>query len=220
MSDHEENWIDKLRAVAAERQQQPRKRTLGTMFGAMGSAIGTILGKTSHVILKANREGGTPILRKETVMKKDQPFRILIVDDYQIVRRGIRAVLQEEPGCEVVGEAAEGFDALKKAEDLQPDVVLLDISLPELNGLSAASRIREVAPTSEIIFLSYHQSPEVVCEAFKIGAKGFICKSDLAHELLDAVRAIGRKEIFLSRGVAYLRSRLTGIHDQPLRKAG
>jgi len=220
VSDHEENWIDKLRAVAAERQQQPRKRTLGTMFGAMGSAIGTILGKTSHVILKANREGGTPILRKETVMKKDQPFRILIVDDYQIVRRGIRAVLQEEPGCEVVGEAAEGFDALKKAEDLQPDVVLLDISLPELNGLSAAYRIHQVAPQSKILFVSYHDSPEVVCEAFNAGAKGFICKSDLAHELVEAVRAIGRKEIFLSQTVAHLRSRLTGIPDQPMRKAG
>jgi DNA-binding NarL/FixJ family response regulator len=188
------------------------------MFGAMGSAIGTLLGKTSHVIVKANT--GTPKPRKETVMGKAQLFRALIVDDCQIVRRGIRAVLQEEPGCEVMGEAAEGFDALKKAEDLQPDVVWLDISLPELNGLSAAYRIRQVAPKSEILFVSYHDSPEVVCEAFKAGARGFICKSDLAHELVGAVRAIGRKEIFLTQTVAHLRSRLTEIPDQPMRKAG
>ncbi len=219
MSDHEESWIDKFRAAAADREP-PRKTILGTMLGAMGSVVDRIVRKTFNSVGNAKGPGAAPEARKEGVMERYHPLRILIVDDYQIVRRGIRAILLEEPGYEVVAEAAEGFDALKKAEDLQPYVVLLDISLPELNGLSAASRIREVAPTSEIIFLSYHQSPEVVCEAFKIGAKGFICKSDLAHELLDAVRAIGRKEIFLSRGVAYLRSRLTGIHDQPLRKAG
>lgn len=218
MSDHEQSWIDKFRAAAADREP-PRKRIVGSMLGAMASVVDKIVRKSFNFMGKAKGPGAAPKPRKEAVMVRHRPFRILIVDDYQIVRRGIRAILQEEPGCEVVGEAAEGFDALKKAEDLQPDVILLDISLPELNGLSAAVRIHEVAPTSEIVFLSHHQSPEVVCEAFNTGAKGFICKSDLAHELLDAVRAIGRKEIYLSQGVAYLRSRLTGIHDQPMREA-
>lgn len=117
-------------------------------------------------------------------------LRIPVVDDSDAVRHGRISLLASEPNWTVAGEAEDGIDAASKAQQLKPDVVLLDISLPRVNGLVAAQVIRRLVPDAEIIFVSQHSSRGFVEEAFKVGARGYLCKADLASQLLDAVRAV------------------------------
>jgi DNA-binding NarL/FixJ family response regulator len=124
--------------------------------------------------------------------------RILMVDDHDVVRRGIRSVLSAECDWEVVGEAAAGMDAIRKAEELKPDLVLLDISLPDMSGIDVAPRIRQASPDSKILFLSQHDSIQVANEALKTGARGFVAKADAARELPGAIRTVLTGNIFLS----------------------
>lgn len=124
--------------------------------------------------------------------------RVLMVDDHDVVRRGIRSVLSSEADLEVVGEAAAGMEAVQKAEELRPDLILLDISLPDINGIDVAVRIRRVAPESQILFLSQHDSIQVANEALKTGARGFVAKSEAARELTGAIRTVLSGSIFLS----------------------
>lgn len=124
--------------------------------------------------------------------------RVLMVDDHDVVRRGIRSVLANESDLEVVGEAAAGMEAVRKAEELQPDLILLDISLPDINGIDVAVRIRKIAPESQILFLSQHDSIQVANEALKTGARGFVAKADAARELPGAIRTVISGSIFLS----------------------
>jgi DNA-binding NarL/FixJ family response regulator len=124
--------------------------------------------------------------------------RILMVDDHDVVRRGIRSVLSAESDLEVVGEAAAGMDAIRKAEELKPDLVLLDISLPDMSGIDVAPRIRQASPESKILFLSQHDSIQVANEALKTGARGFVAKADAARELPGAIRTVLTGNIFLS----------------------
>ena len=125
-------------------------------------------------------------------------MRILMVDDHDVVRRGIRSVLSAESDLEVVGEAAAGMDAIRKAEELKPDLVLLDISLPDMSGIDVAPRIRQASPESKILFLSQHDSIQVANEALKTGARGFVAKADAARELPGAIRTVLTGNIFLS----------------------
>jgi DNA-binding NarL/FixJ family response regulator len=124
--------------------------------------------------------------------------RVLMVDDHDVVRRGIRSVLSSESDFEVVGEASAGLEAVRKAEELKPDLILLDISLPDINGIDVAVRIRQVAPESQILFLSQHDSIQVANEALKTGARGFVAKADAARELPGAIRTVVSGNIFLS----------------------
>lgn len=126
------------------------------------------------------------------------PVRILLVDDHEIVRRGLRAVLEAEPDLEVTDEAANGLDAVEKAELLKPDVVLMDISMPQLNGLEAARRIRRALPTAEVLFLTMHESEQMIREGMEAGGRGFLLKSDAGHELIPAVRSLSRHKPFFS----------------------
>lgn len=127
------------------------------------------------------------------------PVRVLIADDHDVVRRGIRSVLSSEPNLEIIGEAAAGGEAVRKAEELRPDLILLDISLPDFSGVEAAVRIRRVSPESTILFLSQHDSIQVANEALRTGARGFVAKSDAARELSGAIRTVMSGEIFLSQ---------------------
>ncbi len=136
------------------------------------------------------------------------PVRVLIADDHDVVRRGIRSVLSSEPDLEIIGEAAAGGEAVRKAEELRPDLILLDISLPDFSGVEAAVRIRRVSPESTILFLSQHDSIQVANEALRTGARGFVAKSDAARELSGAIRTVMSGEIFLSQ-------RLTGGGAHP-----
>jgi DNA-binding NarL/FixJ family response regulator len=125
-------------------------------------------------------------------------IQILLVDDYKAWRHEIRTVLQARPEWCVICEASDGLEAVRKTEELKPDLILLDIGLPELNGIEAARRMRRVSSSSKIIFVSQENSPEVVQEALSTGAKGYVYKARAHSELLTAVDAVLRGEQFVT----------------------
>jgi PAS domain S-box-containing protein len=116
--------------------------------------------------------------------------RILIADDHELVRQGLRSLLASRPSWEVCGEAADGREAIEKAAQLKPDIVLLDVSMPRLNGLEAARIIRRESPGSEILIVSQHTPAEMLPSALKVGARGFVSKSELACNLLSTIESI------------------------------
>ena len=126
------------------------------------------------------------------------PLRILLADDHEIVRRGLRAVLEAESDWQVTDEAANGIEAVDKAERDKPDVVLMDISMPELNGLEAARRIRRRLPSVEVLFLTMHESEQMIREGMEAGGRGFVLKSDAGHELVPAVKSVSRHKPYFS----------------------
>lgn len=127
--------------------------------------------------------------------------RILVVDDFEPFRSIARSMLQQRPELEVICELSDGLAAVQEAEELNPDLILLDIGLPTLNGIEAARRIRKLVPKAKIIFLTQESSDDVVREAFGLGASGFIVKAWAASELLLAVEAVLRGHQFVSGGV-------------------
>ncbi|MGB0122068.1 MAG: response regulator transcription factor [Silvibacterium sp.] len=124
--------------------------------------------------------------------------RVFIVDDFEPWRRAVRSILGQDKGFEVIFESSEGLEAVRKSAELQPDLVLLDIGLPDLCGLEAARQIRKVSPGSRIIFLTSDGCPDLAQEALRIGALGFLIKSDAARDLLPAVTGVMRDEQFAS----------------------
>jgi DNA-binding NarL/FixJ family response regulator len=128
--------------------------------------------------------------------------RILVVDDYEPWRRFASTTLREQPELEVVGQVSDGLEAVQKAQQLQPDLILLDIGLPTLNGIEAARRIRVVSPTSKILFVSENRSPDIAEEALSTGAGGYVVKSDAGSELLPAVKAVLEGKRFISASLA------------------
>lgn len=131
-------------------------------------------------------------------------MRILIVDDHDIIRRGIRAVLSSRQGWEVCAEAATGREAVAKAEAYKPDIVVMDITMPELNGLEAARQIRKILPKTEILVLSLHFTDQLVREAVDAGAHGYLLKSDTDRDLITAVEALANRRSFFTPGAAQL----------------
>jgi DNA-binding NarL/FixJ family response regulator len=115
--------------------------------------------------------------------------RILAVEDFAPYRHFVNALLQRYPNFQVVGEAVDGLQAIEKARELKPDIVLLDIGLPELNGLDAARRIRENSPHTKIIFLTQESCREVIQEAINLGASGYVLKTNAELDLLPALQA-------------------------------
>ena len=120
------------------------------------------------------------------------PVRILIADDHEIVRRGVRSLLKSRSDWSVCGEAVDGLDAISKAKELKPDVIVLDISMPQLNGLDAARQIRKEVPQSEILILSQHGSAEMERTALSAGARAYVSKTDVSRDLLAAVEALSQ----------------------------
>src|SRR5215831_13415106 len=116
--------------------------------------------------------------------------RILIADDHELVRQGLRALLASRPSWEVCGEAVDGLEAVEKAAQLRPDIVLLDVSMPRLSGLEAAPLIRRESPASEIVIVSQHDPAEMLPSALKAGARGFVSKSDIGSNLLSTIESI------------------------------
>jgi len=121
-----------------------------------------------------------------------------VVDDYEPFRRFVCSTLGERPGFQIVGEASDGLAGIRQAEELQPDLILLDIGLPTLNGMEAARRIRKLAPDAKIIIVSQESSADVVQEALSLGASGYVVKTRAATELLAAVEAVLMGKHFVS----------------------
>jgi DNA-binding NarL/FixJ family response regulator len=130
------------------------------------------------------------------------PVRILVVDDFEPFRRFVCSTLETRPELKVVGEAADGLEAIQKTEELRPDLIVLDIGLPKLSGIEAARQIRRRALRSKIIFLSQESSIEVVREALGLGAQGYIVKTQAASALLNAVDVVLQGGQFVSKGLA------------------
>ena len=131
-------------------------------------------------------------------------IRILVVDDHEILRRSICNLLMTEIDLDIVSQASTGREAVARAEQHQPHVVVMDISMPELNGLAAAPLIKKVAPSAEILIVTGHATPSVLREAFGAGARGFLSKNDIATDLIQAVRAVHSQQQFLSTAVKNL----------------
>ena len=129
-------------------------------------------------------------------------IRVLVVEDYEPWRRYFSTALQKQPELQVIGEVSDGLEAVQKAEELQPDLILLDIGLPTLNGIEAARRIRKVSPASRILFVSENRSADIAEEALSTGASGYLVKSDTGSELLPAVKAVLEGKRFISASLA------------------
>src|SRR5271170_2638870 len=125
-------------------------------------------------------------------------LRILIADDHDLMRRGIKGLLQSHAGWEVCGEAHTGREAVSLAETLKPDVVVLDISMPDLNGIEAARRIRKSSPSTEVLILSVHYSDQLIREILEAGVRGYIVKSDSDRDLVIAVETLANHKPFFT----------------------
>ena len=125
-------------------------------------------------------------------------LRILLADDHELIRRGVKALLQTHPGWVVCGEARTGREAVTRAQELKPDVVVLDISMPDLNGIDAAKRIRKVSPGIEVLIFSEHYSERLILDAVVAGVRGYVVKSDSERELALAVEALANHQPFFT----------------------
>ncbi len=124
--------------------------------------------------------------------------RILIADDHEVVRRGVRTLLESQPGWVVSGEAATGREATEKVTQLKPDIVILDISMPDLNGLEATRHIVRNSPKTKVLLFTIHESERVMAEMLEAGALGYVLKSDAAESLVAAVRALRQGKPFFT----------------------
>ena len=148
-------------------------------------------------------------------------YRILIADDHEIVRHGLRAILEARQGWEVCGEAGTGPAAVEAAARFKPDLVILDLSLPELHGLEVTRRILQRRPDTEILVLTMHASEELIRQVLRAGAHGYVLKSDAGEQLVAAVRSIQRHKPFLTTRVTevVLDGFLKGVADDAVGEA-
>src|SRR6202035_4804053 len=131
-------------------------------------------------------------------------MRVLVVDDHEFIRRGVRSILLAHSNYDVCGEAVDGQDAVERARDLKPDVVVMDISMPKLNGFEATRLIRTMLPDTEVLILSQHESPQMVQQAFKAGARGYVTKSSVPKHLLSALDQVSRHQPFFDPEIAQI----------------
>ena len=131
-----------------------------------------------------------------------EKIHILLADDHAVVRQGFKMILAAQPDMEIVGEAGNGREALDLAGQLQPDVIVMDVAMPELNGIEATRRVADVSPRSRVLALSMHKDSVYVREILRAGARGYLLKDSISSDLLAAVRAIARGEGYLSPGVS------------------
>ena len=129
-------------------------------------------------------------------------FRVLVVEDHEPFRRFVCSTLEKRPELQIVCEVSDGLDAVRKVEELRPDLILLDVGLPSLNGIDVARQSRKLSPKSKILFVSQESSADVVQEAFSLGALGYVVKVHAGSELLAAVESVCQGRRFVSAGVA------------------
>lgn len=129
-------------------------------------------------------------------------LRIIVADDHEVVRQGIRAVLQSQPGWEVCGEAGNGREAVDMTSELMPDIVVLDVAMPEVSGLTAVREILQNRPETKVLMLTMHESEQVIREVLEAGAHGYLLKSDAGKDLVTAITALHRNKRFFTSKVA------------------
>jgi len=129
-------------------------------------------------------------------------IRVLLADDHAVVRDGLRALLEAQPGIEVVGDAANGHEALRQARQLHPDVVVMDIAMPEMNGIEAMEQMHDALPAMQVLILSMHSSTEHIFRALQAGARGYLLKDSAGSEVVEAVRAVHAGRRYLSHKIA------------------
>ena len=149
------------------------------------------------------RESGGDAEREDERSAADKRIRVLLADDHDILRDGLCALLEMAGDIAVVGEARTGGEAVAEAERLQPDIVLMDITMPELDGVEACRRIHERAPKVRVLFLTMHEADEYFFRALRAGGAGYIIKRTAAADLLAAVRAVAQGNAFLSPSLAH-----------------
>lgn len=125
-------------------------------------------------------------------------LRILIADDHDLMRRGLKALMANHPGWEICAEATKGREAVIKASTLRPDIVIIDICMPELNGIEATRQIRKASPRTEVLVLSVHHSDQLIREVLDAGARGFVLKSDSATDLVSAIESLATHKPFFT----------------------
>ena len=140
--------------------------------------------------------------RKKIFNSTNRPIRIMLADDHQIVRQGLRGLLEAEPDMEIIAEADNGRNVLKLAQELLPDVIIMDLSMPELNGIEATRQILSGAPDVKVIALSMHSDSLFVLNMIKAGALGYLLKDCALEELVKAIRAVFDHKTYLSPGVS------------------
>lgn len=140
------------------------------------------------------------------------PITVFVVDDHAIVREGLASLLAAQPDLSVIGTAADGRDALRQVAKLLPDVVIVDISMPQMNGIEAAREIRDRVPQTRLVILSMHSSVEHVFHALEAGARGYVLKESAGKEIIDAVRAVHAGRRYLSPRVAEMMAEVVGRH--------
>jgi len=133
-----------------------------------------------------------------------KPTRILLADDHEVVRKGLRALLETHAGYEVVGEAVDGREAIDMASRLKPDVVILDVGMPNMNGLEATRQIVNENPQAKVLILTVHDAQYMASEALRAGARGYVLKSDASPDLLEALESLGQNKPFFTPKVAEL----------------
>jgi DNA-binding NarL/FixJ family response regulator len=136
--------------------------------------------------------------RRSEASVTQKSYRVLVVDDHSIVRSGLKQLLEAQPGIEVCCEATTGVEAVEHVKKAKPDMVLLDLTMPEMNGLDAARQIRESAPNTDILILSMHYTEEIAREVLRSGARGYILKSDANVELMTAINRVRRGEQYFT----------------------
>jgi DNA-binding NarL/FixJ family response regulator len=143
-------------------------------------------------------------------------LKILVADDHELMRRGVRSLLEAEVGWKVVGEASNGQELLKKAQETRPDVVVMDIAMPLLNGLEALRRLKKMLPSAKVLILSMYDSEQVARAALEAGARGYVTKADTARDLVLAIESLCRNKTFFTSRVdqlvleSYLQEESTG----------
>ncbi|MEI2612425.1 MAG: response regulator transcription factor [Candidatus Promineifilaceae bacterium] len=135
---------------------------------------------------------------------REKKIRVVIADDHRLVRQGIRALLERTPDIEVVGEASDGLEAIAKVEELQPDLVIMDISMPQMDGIQATEYISKMDVPTRVMVLSMYSKPSIVQQVLRKGAKGYLLKNSISEELTLAIHAALRNEIYLSPSISSL----------------
>ncbi|RKY40965.1 MAG: DNA-binding response regulator [Candidatus Makaraimicrobium thalassicum] len=130
------------------------------------------------------------------------PLTVLIADDHDIIREGIKNILCDQPAYKVVGEAVDGEEVLEKAEKLKPNILLLDISMPKMNGLEAIGQVRRRSPETNILVITVHKANAYIMKAFRAGAKGYLQKENAGEELLPALRKVASGAIYLTSSIS------------------